>query len=269
MRGFVKASYLITDEKAEAKAQKVATLRATVTTETLNVRYLPSTKANVFDQISADEDYKITRETLTKGWLDEYIRKNVKKSQLKGIDKEKMYADLNNWVMIAIDDDRAFVSKDFIKMTYNLNRAVSIKEVGQSKKSGKKGGSRSQDRDSGSSSGASSLISYAMQFLGNRYVYGGTSLTNGTDCSGFTQSVLANFGISISRTAASQSGGGTAVDMSNLQPGDLLFYDNGSGIGHVSMYIGNGQVVHASNEQTGIIVSNVDYRTACAARSYF
>ena len=78
--------------------------------------------------------------------------KNVKKSQLKGIDKEKMYADLNNWVMIAIDDDRAFVSKDFIKMTYNLNRAVSIKEVGQSKKSGKKGGSRSQDRDSGSSS---------------------------------------------------------------------------------------------------------------------
>ena len=269
VRGFVKASYLITDEKAEAKAQKVATLRATVTTETLNVRYLPSTKANVFDQISADEDYKITRETLTKGWLDEYIRKNVKKSQLKGIDKEKMYADLNNWVMIAIDDDRAFVSKDFIKMTYNLNRAVSIKEVGQSKKSGKKGGSRSQDRDSGSSSGASSLISYAMQFLGNRYVYGGTSLTNGTDCSGFTQSVLANFGISISRTAASQSGGGTAVDMSNLQPGDLLFYDNGSGIGHVSMYIGNGQVVHASNEQTGIIVSSVDYRTACAARSYF
>ena len=100
-------------------------------------------------------------------------------------------------------------------------------------------------------------------------VLGGTSLTNGTDCSGFTQSVLANFGISISRTAASQSGGGTAVDMSNLQPGDLLFYDNGSGIGHVSMYIGNGQVVHASNEQTGIIVSSVDYRTACAARSYF
>ena len=114
-----------------------------------------------------------------------------------------------------------------------------------------------------------SVVDYAMQFRGNPYVWGGTSLTNGTDCSGFTQSVLANFGISISRTAASQSGGGTAVDMSNLQPGDLLFYDNGSGIGHVSMYIGNGQVVHASNEQTGIIVSSVDYRTACAARSYF
>ena len=114
-----------------------------------------------------------------------------------------------------------------------------------------------------------SVVNYAKRFLGNPYRWGGTSLTSGADCSGFTQSVLANFGISISRTAASQSGGGTAVDMSNLQPGDLLFYDNGSGIGHVSMYIGNGQVVHASNEQTGIIVSSVDYRTACAARSYF
>lgn len=126
-----------------------------------------------------------------------------------------------------------------------------------------------QSDASSSDSLRQSVVNYALQFVGNPYVYGGTSLTNGTDCSGFTQSVLANFGISISRTAASQSGGGTAVDMSNLQPGDLLFYDNGSGIGHVSMYIGNGQVVHASNEQTGIIVSNVDYRTACAARSYF
>lgn len=126
-----------------------------------------------------------------------------------------------------------------------------------------------QSDASSSDSLRQSVVNYALQFVGNPYVYGGTSLTNGTDCSGFTQSVLANFGISISRTAASQSGGGTAVDMSNLQPGDLLFYDNGSGIGHVSMYIGNGQVVHASNEQTGIIVSSVDYRTACAARSYF
>ena len=126
-----------------------------------------------------------------------------------------------------------------------------------------------QSNASSSDSLRQSVVNYALQFVGNPYVYGGTSLTNGTDCSGFTQSVLANFGISISRTAASQSGGGTAVDMSNLQPGDLLFYDNGSGIGHVSMYIGNGQVVHASNEQTGIIVSSVDYRTACAARSYF
>ena len=83
-----------------------------------------------------------------------------------------------------------------------------------------------QSNASSSDSLRQSVVNYALQFVGNPYVYGGTSLTNGTDCSGFTQSVLANFGISISRTAASQSGGGTAVDMSNLQPGDLLFYDN-------------------------------------------
>ena len=101
-------------------------------------------------------------------------------------------------------------------------------------------------------------------------MYGGTSLTNGTDCSGFTQSVMANFGISIPRTAGAQSNGGRPVSLSNIQPGDLLFYSgNGDyGIGHVTMYIGNGQVVHASNERTGIIVSSIGYRTPCAARSY-
>ena len=139
----------------------------------------------------------------------------------------------------------------------------------KSSSSSKKSSSSKRYSSYTGSGNGSEVASYAQNFVGNPYVYGGTSLTNGTDCSGFTQSVLANFGISISRTAASQSGGGTAVDMSNLQPGDLLFYDNGSGIGHVSMYIGNGQVVHASNEQTGIIVSSLDYRTACAARSYF
>lgn len=123
--------------------------------------------------------------------------------------------------------------------------------------------------DSGSSSLRQNVVNFALQFVGNPYVYGGTSLTNGADCSGFTQSVLANFGIGIPRTAASQAGSGTPVDLSSIQPGDLLFYDNGGGIGHVSMYIGNGQVVHASNSKTGIIVSSVDYRTPVCARSYF
>lgn len=125
--------------------------------------------------------------------------------------------------------------------------------------------------DSASTSGTrQSVVNFALQFVGNPYVYGGTSLTNGTDCSGFTQSVLANFGIYISRTAGAQSVGGRAVSLSNIQPGDLLFYSGSGdyGIGHVSMYIGNGQVVHASNSRTGIIVSSIGYRTPCAARSY-
>ncbi len=113
------------------------------------------------------------------------------------------------------------------------------------------------------------IADYAVQFVGNPYVYGGTSLTNGADCSGFTQSVMANFGIYISRTAADQSYGGTAVDISNLQPGDLVFYADGGYVGHVALYIGGGQIVHASTESTGIIISNYDYQTPYCARRYW
>ena len=142
---------------------------------------------------------------------------------------------------------------------YNLNRAVSIKEVGQSKKSGKKGGSRSQDRDSGSSSGASSLISYAMQFLGNRYVYGGTSLTSGTDCSGFTMRVFQRFGHSLPRTSGAQASATRSVSQGSERPGDLFFYGSGH-VSHVAIYIGNGQIIHASNPSDGIKISSAYYR---------
>jgi cell wall-associated NlpC family hydrolase len=110
------------------------------------------------------------------------------------------------------------------------------------------------------------IVDYALQFVGNPYVWGGTSLTNGADCSGFTQSVFANFGISLSRTAAEQAGG-TSVAISDIQPGDLLFYSEGSGISHVAIYMGNGQIVHAANANSGITISNYDYSTpVCACR---
>ncbi len=113
------------------------------------------------------------------------------------------------------------------------------------------------------------IVDYATQFVGNPYVWGGTSLTNGADCSGFVQSVFANFGIGLSRTAAAQSGGGTAVDLSNIQAGDLLFYYGDGGINHVTIYMGNGQVVHASNSTSGIIISDYNYRTPACARRYW
>ncbi len=116
---------------------------------------------------------------------------------------------------------------------------------------------------SGSSTGAA-VASYASQFIGNPYVYGGTSLTNGADCSGFTMAVYANFGVSLPHNAAAQSGCGTPVSMSDLQPGDLIFYGDG-GIGHVAIYAGGGTVIHASNEQTGIKTSVYNYRTPVAA----
>lgn len=113
-----------------------------------------------------------------------------------------------------------------------------------------------------------SIVDYACQFVGNPYVWGGTSLTNGADCSGFVQSVFANFGIYLSRTAADQSYGGVAIDLSSIQAGDLLFYGGGY-IDHVSIYMGGGQVVHASNSTDGIIISSLDYRTPTCARRYW
>lgn len=117
--------------------------------------------------------------------------------------------------------------------------------------------------DSGTGSDAAS---YAQKFVGNPYSYGGTSLTNGTDCSGFTQSVYSRFGVSLPRTSGSQASSGSKVDINNLKAGDLVFYASNGSINHVAMYIGGGRVVHASNKRTGITTSNVNYRTPYCAR---
>lgn len=112
------------------------------------------------------------------------------------------------------------------------------------------------------------IVAYAKQFLGNPYVYGGTSLTNGTDCSGFTQGVFANFGITTGRSSRDQAANGREIAIEAAQPGDLLFYASGSYINHVALYIGGGQVIHASNSTTGIIISPYNYRTPCKAVTF-
>lgn len=112
------------------------------------------------------------------------------------------------------------------------------------------------------------IVNFALQFKGNPYVYGGTSLTNGADCSGFVQSVYKHFGISLPRTASAQASAGYAVSFSNLQPGDLVFYsgDGGYSISHVAIYIGNSQIIHASTPSGGIKVSSVNIMTKMTAR---
>lgn len=123
--------------------------------------------------------------------------------------------------------------------------------------------------DPGTSGLGDQIVAFALQFVGNPYVWGGTSLTDGADCSGFTQSVFASFGIYLPRTAAEQAGAGTPVDLGSLQPGDLIFYSDGGSIGHVAIYIGNNQVVHASSPSTGIIVSDRSYRSEYSAARFF
>lgn len=111
------------------------------------------------------------------------------------------------------------------------------------------------------------VVDFALQFEGNPYVYGGTSLTNGADCSGFVMSVFANFGYSLPRVAAAQCDASTKKDISQIEPGDLVFYGNGY-VDHVALYIGDGKIVHASGVATGIKISNYDYEQPAAIGTF-
>lgn len=110
------------------------------------------------------------------------------------------------------------------------------------------------------------IVDFALQFEGNPYVYGGTSLTNGADCSGFVMSVFAQFGYSLPRVAADQYNQSVKKSVEDLEPGDLVFY--GSGISHVALYIGNGQIIHASTSASGIKISNYDYEAPVGVGTY-
>ena len=113
------------------------------------------------------------------------------------------------------------------------------------------------------------VVDYALSFVGGRYVWGGTDPHTGADYSGFTGYILRNAGgVAISRSSAEQAGEGRTVSAENMQPGDLLFYSKGGGVNHVAMYIGNGQIVHASSSKTGIIVSAWNYRTPVRIASF-
>lgn len=159
----------------------------------------------------------------------------------------------NGWVSVVYGDgkDAAYVSGDYVEVAYSLETALTMTEVRYGK---------------GVTDAGVDLASRAIQYVGNPYVYGGTSLTNGTDCSGFTMLLMQKYGISLSHSARAQSKMGTAVSISELRPGDLVFYANGSGINHVAIYIGGGQVCHASNPTRGIIISSLYYRNPVCAR---
>lgn len=154
---------------------------------------------------------------------------------------------LDGWIKVAVDADEAYVSAEYVTVEEKLDTAVTMSEL-----------LYGQDV----SDLRVDIAEYAKQFLGNAYVYGGSSLTNGTDCSGFTMSIYKHFGIKLSHSASAQSGEGTKISASELQPGDLVFYADSSGhINHVALYIGGGKVIHASSPSTGIKISNYKYRT--------
>ena len=159
----------------------------------------------------------------------------------------------NGWVKFLLDDEEAYVSGDYVDVEERLEKAVTLTELmyGQ-----------------GVSNVRVDLVQYAKQFVGNPYVWGGTSLTKGADCSGFTLSIYKKYGVSLPHHAASQAQMGTKVDYNSAQPGDLVFYAKSGRINHVAIYIGNGQVIHASSPKTGIKISSWNYRTPAGIRRY-
>lgn len=155
------------------------------------------------------------------------------------------------WAKIMLDDEEAYVSTDYCVIEQELDTAVTMKELMYG---------------NGISNTRIDLCQFAKQFVGNPYVWGGTSLTKGADCSGFVQSVFRQFGVSLPRSSREQVNVGTKISLADAQPGDLIFYAKGGRINHVALYIGNGQVVHASSPKTGIRISNATYRTPAAIK---
>lgn len=159
----------------------------------------------------------------------------------------------DGWVEISVDDSVGYISQDYVTLAQALPTAKTIEQM-------KYGDGVSDVR--------ASVVSYALQFVGNRYVWGGTSLENGIDCSGFTMRILGKYGISLPHSSKAQPSYGTKISASEAKPGDLFFYGSGRSISHVAIYIGNGQIVHASNKRDGIKVSNAYYRNPICVTRY-
>ena len=166
---------------------------------------------------------------------------------------EYKYITEDGWVCIDLDGEDVFLNAEYVDIQERLDTAITMSELLYG---------------AGVSDVRVSLVAEAQKYIGNPYVYGGTSLTKGTDCSGFTMRIFQKFGISLPRTAAEQARTGTKVSLSDVRPGDLIFYGSSKRISHVVIYIGNGQVVHASSKRTGIKISDMYYRTPVCARSY-
>lgn len=258
--GYVKAEYCVTGEDAVEIARRVGKRIATVDTQTLFVRTEPTTESSVLGMVPEAEELLVLEET-------------------------------DGWAKVDVEEGTGWVSTDFVILHSEFVQAESkeeeaarlAKEAEERKKAREAAAAKAAQNSTNNTNNTAAAQSsvtysvgegsemgvavaeYALQFVGNPYVYGGTSLTNGADCSGFVMSVYANFGVSLPHSSAADRTQGYAVEgLENAQPGDLICYS-----GHVALYIGNGQIVHASNKKTGIKVSQADYRKILAIRRIF
>lgn len=251
--GYVKAEYCVTGENAVELAKEVGVRIATVTTTTLKVRQEPGMEASVLGLVPIGDELVVTEE-------------------------------LDGWVKVDIEEGFGYVSTDYVSLSTEFVEAESkeeeearLEKERKEREAAREAAAKAQSgRNSNSSSSApvqtvsgsgtgTDVANYALQFVGNPYVYGGTSLTNGADCSGFVMGVYANYGVSLPHSSAADRNVGYDVGgLENAIPGDIVCYS-----GHVAIYIGNGQIVHASTSKTGIIVSNATYRQPLCVRRIF
>ena len=230
--GYVRKDLLATGETAQNLALQHAQVMAIVNTESLNVRSEASTDSKAWTAVTSGQRYNVLNQ-------------------------------LDGWVQLELDagdDDNeeqgAYVSTrdNNVTVQYALQQAVEYYPA--------------VEAANAAMAFRNKIVNFACQFVGNRYVWGGTSLTHGCDCSGFTQSVLKNFGISIPRVSRDQARTGKKVTSADMRPGDLIFYANRRGnINHVGMYIGHGQVVNAASTRSGIRIYRWNYRTPVAIRN--
>lgn len=176
-------------------------------------------------------------------------------TQITNSERYPVVEQLDGWVKIELEeDDNVFVKSEYVDVRYALNEAIHF--------------SPAEEAAQQSLSRRQQIVNYALQFLGNPYVWGGTSLTNGCDCSGFTMRIMEQFGVSLPHYSGSQAQLGKKVSSAEMRPGDLVFYSNSGGrINHVGIYIGNGQIVNAASRRSGIKISSWNYRTPRAIRN--
>ncbi len=279
--GYVKAEYCVTGEEAIALAKEVGTRVATVTTTTLKVRESEGTDAPVLGLVPIDEELSVIEEL--DGWVKVDIEEgygyvsaefvSLRTDFVKAESREEEEARLQK------EEEAKKAAKEAAKKAEEkVAKDKAEKAAAQAQKNAEKNGQEGQQQAAeaapaapapapagGGSDLGNAVVDYAMQFVGNPYVYGGSSLTNGTDCSGFVMSVYKNFGVSLPHSSsADRSQGYDVGGLANAQPGDIVCYS-----GHVGIYAGNGQIVHASTSKTGIIVSNANYRNVLAVRRIF
>lgn len=176
-------------------------------------------------------------------------------TQISNNEKYPVLKQIDGWVEIELEEDsNAYVASDYVDVRYALPEAIKFSPL--------------EEKANAAASLRTQIVNYALQFLGNPYVWGGTSLTKGADCSGFTLSVFGHFGISLPHYSGSQANMGKAVKSSEMRPGDLVFYANSKGtINHVGIYIGNGQIVNAASRRSGIKISTWNYRSPVRIRN--